>query len=253
MAQSQSEMKTDDYVEQAIVQLLALKIRDGASTPQLKLFANECLQQAIQWSKTKPAYRGLDIHRLGSVLRSWHKETEYLTPDGLPRPLSAQGRTSLKSLVSRFYPAEKFAIVFKKLLETKLIKKLEGRKWVPSGRTARIPQVSHETLEHVAEGVARYIETVTKNVTAKSEQDVLFERSCKVKKLPAEEFGAFRDYVGQQALAFLTSVDDWLESRSSKLNRSKGRHCTAGVYTFAFIAEENKRARLRRGRRPRAT
>jgi len=242
-------MKTDDYVEQAVVQLLALKIRAGTSIKQLKVFLDECLQQAVQWPGAAPEHRGLDIHRLGSILRSWHKEAAYLTPDGLPRPLSTEGRTSLRSLVRKFYPTEKFEIVFNRLLETKLISQLDSKQWMPSERTARIPQLSHETLEHLAEGVTRYVETVTRNVTAKSEQDVLFERSCKVTKLPAGEVGEFRDYVGQQALAFLSSVDDWLESRNSKLNRSKVRHRTAGVYTFAYIAEESSRTKTKKGRR----
>jgi hypothetical protein len=180
-------------------------------------------------------YVGLDIHRLGSVLRSWHKETKYLTADGLPRPLPIVGRHGLKSLIKKHYPAEKFDVVFKRLLDTNLIKTHGEEKWVPSGRTARITQLSHETLEHLAEGVARYVETVTQNVTAESQEDVLFERSCKVTRLPLAQFGAFRDYVGQQALAFLTSIDDWLESRNLSEGNQERPFCTAGVYTFAYV------------------
>jgi hypothetical protein len=169
-------------------------------------------------------------------LRTWHKDAEFLTFDGLPRPLKIEGRSGLKTLVRKFYSAKKCDEVFKRLLEAKLIQ-LHGKdEWVPSGRTARIPQLSHETLEHLSEGVARYVETVTRNVTAKREQDVLFERSCKVTRLPAEEFDAFREYVGQQALAFLTAVDDWLEGRSAMSIKTRSRLCTAGVYTFAYMA-----------------
>ena len=218
------------------MQLLALKLRAGTSPAQLQRFANECVDRANRTTKQASGYRGLDIHRLGSVLRSWHRETKYLTHDGLPRPLKAAGKVSLKSLVRRFYPSERFEIVFDRLVETKLIKRSGIDEWVPTGRTARIPQLSHETLEHLSEGVARYVETVTRNVTAKREQDVLFERSCKVTRLPASEFNAFREYVGQQALSFLTAVDDWLESRNSTTKRSKVAIRTAGVYTFAYIA-----------------
>ncbi len=235
MAEPRSKMRSEHYVEQAVVQLLTLKLRAGTTTPQLRKFVEKCVGRASRATKHVTTYRGLDIHRLGSVLRSWHKETKYLTLDGLPRPLKSTGRASLKTLVRRFYPAERFDVVFERLLETKLIQPFGPDEWIPTGRTARIPQLSHETLEHLSEGVARYVETVTRNVTAKREGDVLFERSCKVTKLPAYEFDAFREYVGQQAISFLTAVDDWLESRNSSAKRSKAALCTAGVYTFAYM------------------
>jgi hypothetical protein len=243
MPESRSTMRSEHYVEQAVVQLLALKLRAGTSATQLQKFANKCVDRANRTTRQTYVYRGLDIHRLGSVLRSWHKETEYLTHDGLPRPLKCAGRSGLKSLVRRFYPAESFEAVFERLVETKLIRRIGTHEWVPTGRTARITQLSHETLEHLAEGVARYVETVTRNVTAKREQDVLFERSCKVTRLPASEFDAFREYVGQQAISFLTAVDDWLESRNSTTKRSKIALRTAGVYTFAYIVGKSMRSR----------
>jgi hypothetical protein len=228
-------MKSEHYVEEAVVQLLALKLRTGNSLPKVEEFARRCLAKANCVARDSPSYRGLDIHRLGSVLRSWHRDAKYLTFDGLPRPLPLQGRAGLKTLVRTYYPKTKFETVFNRLVETSLIRKTDANEWIPSSKTARISQLSHETLEHLSEGVARYVETVTKNVTAQREQDVLFERSCKVTRLPATEFNAFREYVSQQALAFLMSVDDWLESRNSRLPKTQRRLCTAGVYTFAYV------------------
>jgi hypothetical protein len=229
------KMKSDEYVEQAVVQLFALKLRAGATETNLRKFADKCLRQATLSTERGTRTRGLDIHRLGSVLRAWHKETKYLTYDGLPRPLRTAGKAGLKSLICRFYPSEKFLEVFESLREYGLIRQGIENTWVPSGKTARIPKIARETLEHVAEGVARYVETVTKNVTAKDESNVLFERSCKVTRLPASEFGSFREYVAQQALAFLSTVDDWLETRNSP-KASSSRICTAGVHTFAYVA-----------------
>lgn len=236
-------MKKEHYIEKAIVQLFSLKLRTGSSLEDLEAFAHKCLKLASRTTSEKPEYRGLDIHRLGSVLRTWHKDSEYLTFDGLPRPLKIEGNSGLKDLVRKFYSASKFDEVFKRLIETKLIQNYGDDAWIPSGRTARIPQLSHETLEHLSEGVARYVETVTRNVTAKREEDVLFERSCKVTRLPAKEFDAFREYVAQQALAFLTAVDDWLESRSAASKGVGSTHCTAGVYTFAYMAANSKARR----------
>ena len=231
-----TKVRTDNYVEQAIVQLLSLKFRAGATLEDLRSLVEKCLKQVDRMSRSPIQSRGLDIHRLGSVLRAWHKDTQYLTADGLPRPLKFDGRSGLRNLVRRFYPAEKFDVVLQRMLETKLVRRNGKEEWVPSGRTATIPQVSHETLDHFAEGVVRYVETVTRNITAKREQDVLFERSCKVTKLPVAKYDAFREFVGQQALAFILAIDDWLENRVSTSSNSRGGTCTAGVYTFAYVA-----------------
>jgi hypothetical protein len=236
MDDPQRRMKSEIYIREAIVQLLTLKLRAGSSLDELTTFVNSCIDDARQHSQTAGRIQGLDIHRLGSILRAWHTETKYLTEHGLPRPLRKVGKNSLKSLVQAYYPARKFDLVFERLRTTKLIKRDTGACWLPTGRHARISQLSYETLEHLSEGVARYVETVTKNVTAASDKDVLFERSCKVTRLPAREFAAFKTYVGQQAIAFITGIDDWLESRnapSSKLNSRNLR--TAGVYTFAYM------------------
>ena len=237
MAKRQVSTKDESYIEQAIVQLLALKLRTGDSLTEVRAMVQRCLAEAILSAGKRPKSRGLGIHRLGSILRTWHTESPYLTFDGLPRPLPTEGLLSLNSLIRRYYAADRLNSVFERLLEARLIRRHGNDEWMPVGRTARIAQVTPESLEHVAQGIARYVETVNKNVTAKHEQDLLFERSCQVSHLPASDFNSFRDYVGQQAIAFLTSVDDWLENRSKSSKRSAARHCTAGVHTFAFMIE----------------
>lgn len=241
-------MKTEQYIEQAIVQLLSLHIKSGHPIGEVNALVQRCLDEAKLTAELGPRNRGLDIHRLGSVLRAWHKESAYLTFDGMPRPLKTRGRYSLKTLVKKFYPSETFEVVFERMLQAELIRGDGRDHWVPSGQTARISQqLSLETLEHLSEGIARYAETVTRNVTAKTEQDVLFERSAKVTQLPVAELNAFRKYVSQQALTFIIAIDDWLESRSAANTCSTARRCTAGVYTFAYVVANNER-RLRRAK-----
>lgn len=230
--------RREHYVERAIFQLLSLERKAGSSAKDIRAMVDRCLAQVEGVAKNNRTARGLDIHRLGSVLRAWHKETKYLTFDGLPRPLAFDGKDSLKSLIQGFYPASKFRVVFDRLVQAKLISATDTGEWLPSSWTARIAlQTSHETIEHMAEGVSHYVETVTNNVTAKSEQDVLFERSSKVTRLPIGEYENFRRYTGQQALALLAAVDDWLESRNSPVDKPAEQVCTAGIYAFAYVAK----------------
>lgn len=233
-------MKAEQYIEQAIIQLLSLELKSGHSLVEVKALVRRCLVEASLTAKLGSRHRGLDIHRLGSVLRTWHKETPYLTFDGRPRPLKPTGRSSLKSLVRKFYPSERFEVVFARLIEAKLIRSCGEDQWEPSGQTARISQLSLETLEHLSEGIVRYVQTVTRNVTAESERDVLFERSAKVTNLPTSELDAYREYVGQQALAFIIAIDDWLESRGVSSKKSDAQRCTAGIYTFAYVVTDGE-------------
>jgi hypothetical protein len=237
MPRLDAKLRGENYIEQAIVQLLSLKMKAGSSLVEVRQLVKECLTEVSLSAGAGPQFRGLGVHKLGSILRVWHTEPKYLAFDGLPRPLPTEGRQSLKALIRRFYPADKQSFVFERLVSTKLIRRHAADVWVPVGRSARIAQLSPESLEHVSAAIVRYMETVTRNVTAKREQDLLFERSCQVVDLPASEFDAFRKYIGQQAIAFLYAVDDWLVRRASLSKGRAARKCTAGVHAFAFMIE----------------
>jgi hypothetical protein len=234
MDEASQRMRADNYVREAVAQLFTLKARTGSGA-DLKQFANRCITDANRKLLRARRGHGLDIHRLGSVLRAWHTEARYLSDDGAPRALKRAGRNSLKSLIQIYYRPNKVSLVFSRLRAAKLIRRSGRERWLPTGKHARISQLSFETLEHLSEGVARYVETVTNTVTATRSQDVLFERSCKVTRLPSKEYGAFRNYVHEQAIAFITAIDDWLESRNVPPERTTKGLRTAGVYTFAYI------------------
>jgi hypothetical protein len=227
-------MRSDLYIQEAIVQLLALKLRAGATVESLSELTSICLQRASYSSADVGINNGLDIHRLGSVLRSWHTEAKFLSQDGRPRPLMLSGRNSLRTLIRQHYPAKLVDRVVRRLREAKLVKRNNTGAWIPIERHARISQPSHEILEHLSEGIARYVETVMNNVATKNSDEVLFERSCKVTRLPISEFTNFREYVAEQAAAFISAIDDWLERRNATA-KSRTKTQTAGVYTFAYV------------------
>ena len=151
----------------------------------------------------------------------------------------------MRSLIHTHYPKQKFDAVFSKLEQTGLIEERRGDRWAPTAKHARISELTQETLAHLSEGVARFVETVTQNVTSESKDDLLFERSCKVTKLPKSEAPAFREFVRQQAFTFLVAVDDWLESKVDKGSKPQSQTCTAGVYTFAYVGDSTRRGRKR--------
>lgn len=237
--------ESDQFLRQALVGLLQLKLRSGTSASQVRALANTCVDLAVGDGGIAGGQQGLDIHRLGSVLRAWHKETRYLSPDGKPLALSLRGRTGLRGLVGAYYPASKVSAALATLKKAGLIKRQRSDRWLPTEAYARISVDSQETLDHVSEGVSRFLETVLNNIHANSKTALLFEQSCKVRRLPTAKAAAFKSFVRQQAIAFLTAVDDWLEARvaSSVRKRPTQKTCSAGVFTFAYM-DPPKRTRI---------
>jgi hypothetical protein len=237
MKSKKTSTESDRLLRQALVGLLGLKIRSGASQDDIRRLVSDCLDLVGNDSGSNDRRRVLDIHRLASVLRAWHKETRYLSHDGNPLPLPLNGKLGLSRLIGTQYPGANIALAFETLKRAKLIRKHSRNTWVPTQGHVQLSENSQETLDHVSEGVSRFLQTVLNNVNSRKKSNLLFEQSCKVHKLPASKAPAFRVFVQQQAIAFLTAVDDWLEARveNPKHRRTKSKLCAAGVFTFAYL------------------
>lgn len=234
----------DRVIRQAMVQLFALQIRLGASIEEVQAIARTSIRLASGnvFSKTN-GVGDSDVHQYASVLRMWHRDTRFLSSEGFPKHLTATGRNSLRTLVSAHYPRSQFEMVTQSLAQAELIKRDKKGRWYPVAKHAVFPSLSEELLAHFSEGVARFIETMTRNIESQDKREALFERSCKVRRLPVSARPEFREFVNGQALAFLEAIDDWLENRVEEGKLSRERKCTAGVFAFAFVDDDRRRSR----------
>jgi hypothetical protein len=216
---------------------MALKLRSGATMDEVRSLVSDCIDLLGRDSKLTDRGRVLDIHRLASVLRAWHKETRYLSKDGRPLPLPLKGRLGLSRLIGTYYPEADIALAFETLRRAELIRKHSKDAWMPTQGHVQISENSQETLDHVSEGVSRFLQTVLNNINCRTKSNLLFEQSCKVHRLPKSNAAAFRMFVRQQAIVFLTAVDDWLEARveAPEQKSKKSKLCAAGVFTFAYL------------------
>jgi hypothetical protein len=230
--------EAEGIIRQAIVQLFAVQLATGTSIVELRKFALACAESApVNAGFSQQSAAHTDIHIIGSVLRSWHREAKYLSDDGNPKPLRVNGRGGLRELVSRYYPPEDFDEFLLVLKRAKLIRRDARGRWRPSSKFAVLPRVSSEMNKHIGEGVSRFVETVTRNLAMSEKENALFERAAKVQRFPKSELADFRSFVQQQASAFLVAVDDWMEARAEAHESSRGKKCTVGVFTFAFTDE----------------
>src|SRR3982751_49340 len=130
--------KSDRFLRQALVGLLGLKLQSGCTLKEIHELSRECVALAASKNGGTAVRQGLDIHRLGSVLRDWHRETRYLLPDGNPSPLSFEKRGGLRALIGRYYPSSKIEAVFSALKRAGLIRRHGKRLWAPTETHARI-------------------------------------------------------------------------------------------------------------------
>jgi hypothetical protein len=232
------EMQVEKDVKRAIVTMLSLKLKSGSTPVELKKFVEGCLAKAIGEHKHSPKAQMVWLYQIARVLRTWHLETRFLTADGAPKPLLLKGKDSLRSLVLCHFSHRLVDLVLSTMKRNGLIRRRRSGYWIPTSRYARTPKPTVELLAHFAEGVSKLAETVSRNTTTRRKGDLLFERAAQVNDLPLSEAKAFRRYVQAQGMAFLTTVDDWLESRAHLSSKKSERLCSAGVFAFAFIDEK---------------
>lgn len=234
-------------IEKVLIQLFGVLLCSGKKEKVVRSIATSCIElarDALQVRERSDHDEGY-AQDFGSILRTWHRQAKYLTPDGFPRPLRLTGSNGLHALIGRYYPRTQTQEIFSALISAGLVRKTSAALWVPTGRYAVFPRLSAELLEHLSEGVSQLVETVIGNVTSDNKDEVLFERSAKVRQFPVDSAAAFREYTKNQAVAFLGAVDDWMEARAESAKKRKGKKCTAGVFTFAFM---DKAGRAKPGR-----
>jgi hypothetical protein len=235
MIRSRKSQKAARIVREAVVQLFALKLAAGASQEELRYFADQCIDRALKkMSAESDRATKTDYHRIGSLLRAWHRETKYLSKEGYPKPLRLAGTPGLNELARRFCSADGAKSVVDSLKRGRLIRQDRSGRWIPNGKQVVVPYVSQAMFEHIAEGVARFVETVTRNITNDDRESSLFERSAKVHRFPHSRLSEFHVFVERQATAFLSTIDEWMEVRADEATKTRGRKCEVGVFTFAF-------------------
>jgi hypothetical protein len=237
-------------IRQALIQLFELQLHSGATSEELTQLAHACIAKARNDSSIRLSSSTiLDAQDYGTVLKTWHRQAEYLSKSGLPRGLTVNGKFGLRKLIEHYYPKAQFLSVLASLRASGLIVQRPNGKWHPTDKCAVFPYLNPELLSHLSEGISLLIDTVSRNVTAKSREEALFERSSKVRFLPASQASEFRQFVSRQGSAFLGAVDDWLESRANAARSRRQRKCTAGAFAFAFVDESTQQPPVRVARR----
>ncbi len=172
-----------------------------------------------------------------ATLNRWHNDSNYLTPTGSPKSVPRVGKVSMTSLaLDALGDAVRADQTAADLIEFGLVKKIRD-KYAPDKRSAVVGKRSPLILAHATSAVARYIDTVTHNVSG--QRPARYERQVADVMIPAKELPQFLRFVEQQGQYFIDAIDDWLSSRMVD-SQANGESVSVGVGAFAYAEQPKK-------------
>lgn len=230
-----------------ISSLLEFMRRSGVSDKAIK----EAFDQGLLATKERRAKGGM-ARRDGSyvgngnvsaeLLRVWHRDSRYLDRDANPKALPLlTGRGSLRSLIRILDPNADAVEILRGMRTIGLIRKVTQGRYLPTSESVTIAQLHPLAVEHVAKSVIRLVSTVCRNTDPHGQTLPLIERYAYVPDLNRADSQAFAEFTRVQGMAYLQSVDDWLEQRRARRvlssSRAKKEGITAGVHLVAYLGD----------------
>lgn len=244
-------MKTMHVADEPLLTNLLLSVlhfmaRSGMTRAQLQRAFSKSLREledsgsGVAWLRHAAPRLGDETVESG-VLRLWHRSPRYLDDDARPLAIRLHGRApSVESLVRMQRTGSDPKKVIQGLKKVGLIRRQSSGRYVPVQDAAMIGQMHALSVGHAGKAIMRLLGTVLHNTSGKRVR--LIERTARVPDLDAREAKAFAEFTRRQGLAYLQSVDDWLETRringKAKTRPQRGGTTGAGVHLFAYIGDE---------------
>lgn len=243
----QGKKKTEEPLMKKLVQsVIGFLVRSGMSAAEIRTILTDCLSQeslATTFSKSLAA----DAQRVGNgnvsaeVMRIWHRDSRFLDQEANPRPLQLnRGANSLIGLVRKLDPAGNAMHSIGVMRSVGLIRRRPDGRYVPTAESVKIDHLHPLAIEHIAKSVVRLVATVCRNTDPRRRAMPLVERYAYAPDMSRKEAMAFAEFTRNQGMAYLESVDDWLEqrrvkSRPAPSRRGRNGSVAAGVHLFAYI------------------
>jgi hypothetical protein len=188
-----------------------------------------------------------NINVSAELLRLWHRDGKFIDLEAKPRPFPLfKGRGSLSAVIKRLDPMAVPAEILASMKAVGLIRRTSKGLYLPTSESAIVDQLHPVLVEHVARTVIRLVSTVCRNTDPSGQSLSLIERHAAIPDLNPADSKAFADFTRAQGMAYLESVDDWLQQRrsrrSSPARKPKKAGVAASVHLVAYLGDETKQA-----------
>jgi hypothetical protein len=242
--------------------ILEFMSRSGLSDGAIRDAFGTCLEDLEKGKRSAMALPTREGKYVGNgnvsaeLIRLWTRDGRYIDGDARPKPLPlSTGRNNLVSLVAKLDPTADPQSVIESMRSVGLLRRLPSGKYIPTAESVTIDRLHPLAVEHVAKSLIRLVTTVCRNTDPKRQAIPLIERYAYVPDLSEAEAKAFAEFTRTQGMAYLESVDDWLEQRRVrrqplKKKRNDGIGITAGVHLVAYLGDGASSSNGRRAKRP---
>jgi len=233
-------------MKKLVQSVIGFLVRSGMSAAEVRTILSECLSKeglATTFSMSPTA----DAQKVGNgdvsaeVMRIWHRDSRFLDQEANPRPLQLnRGANSLIGLVKKLDPSGDAMRSIGVMRSVGLIRRRPDGRYMPTAESVKIDHLHPLAIEHIAKSVVRLVATVCRNTDPRRRAMPLVERYAYAPDMSRKEAMAFAEFTRNQGMAYLESVDDWLEQRrirssSAPSRRGKNASVAAGVHLFAYI------------------
>jgi hypothetical protein len=175
------------------------------------------------------------------LLRTWHRDARYLNGDAKPLALHLTlGRVNLSGAIRRIDPLADPSQVIRSMKAVGLVRRVSKNRYVPITEAAIVDKLHPLAVEHVTKLVNRLISTVSRNIDRDRRGLSLVDRHAYTVDLNPADRVAFAEFTRIHGMAYLESIDDWLEQRRvrrSPSSRGTVKGVAAGVYLFAYLGD----------------
>jgi hypothetical protein len=187
---------------------------------------------------------------IAEALMQWHSNDDFVSADGLPRPMPMVGKRSLTALAQLVaFSSERSKALVSDLLEFGLVEEANGL-FRPSRRSAVLGKANVLNLAYATITATRLLRTISHNVS--SSLPPLFERQVSEVMIAAADLPLYLRFVEQQSQYLIDSVDDWLSRRRvASATRRNGIKVGIGAFAWADQAarpDTKSRRPKRRGK-----
>jgi hypothetical protein len=239
--------------------ILEFMIRSGMSDSAIRGAFGACLGYLEEDKSSRSASGARESKYVGNgnvsaeLLRLWTRDGRYIDRDARPKPLSvSRGKNSLVSLIASLDPSADPLSIVESMRSVGLLRKLSNGKYIPTAESVTIDRLHPLAIEHVAKSLIRIVTTVCRNTDPRRQAIPLIERYAYVPDLSRVETKAFAEFTRAQGMAYLESVDDWLEQRRVRRLPANSRRVsrngvTAGVHLVAYLGDGIEGLQLPRG------
>lgn len=172
------------------------------------------------------------------VLHKWHKDSQYLAPDGTPVELefAASSERSLSGLIKEIDPEVGPGMVLAELLRAGALSCADEMHFRPLSRSLIPPETHAYRIECFGAALGRLAETLEYNFNPTNAENKRLERFVAIDKgLPHRVVPEFESFAKKRADQLLKELDDWLAPYSNTVTDGFGPRVGTGVHLFLFL------------------